>query len=418
MLRSRFLILGVVVVAATVVAVFTLFAQPLSSLKWLEQVKLVAGNSESDNDFGRAVAIDGSTAVVGAPEYSAPYSYKGEGAVYIYTDFGNTWSLQAQLLVPKEQTDHFFGSSIAIDGNTVLITARPFTRGKPPSTSIYAFTRTGSTWSLQSQFALPSQKSLPIYNSMAIDRDTAVVGGEGKAYVFQRNPATGTWSYEAELKASKDDYRFGKAVAIDGNTIIVGGDEYSTTAYVFVRDSNTGSWWLQSQLTSKAKDVGFGAAVAISGNTVVVGAPRENWEQGAAYLFERHPTTSKWSQQAKLMPSDVPMFLALGFGAGVAIDDNTVVIGTALNPLRVLRLSWDKKGAYVFHRDAATERWLQQSKLLPKKYEQVEDFYGEKVDISSDRVIVSARDRERGTAYIFKKVELSGLGQTGSSSER
>lgn len=400
-------IFGIIALIALIASVFAIFAQSTPRVEWVEQAKLVSGGKFSD-DFGQAIAIDGDTAVVGAPTHYVPFhKHGGKGAIYIYTRAGNNWSLQAQMLVPDNQADsyNFFGSAVAIDSNTILIAAHAFARADP-SAPIYIFTRTGSTWSLQTQLSLP-EKSSPIYKSVAVDGDTAVVGVNGLAHVFRRNPATGTWFYEAKIQGPKEDYRFGGAVDIDGNTIIVGGgDKYSRGAYVFERNSDTGSWFQQAELTLKGRDIGFGTAVAIFGNTAVVGAPREYLETGSTYVFERDPATDNWSQTAKLVPIDVPRFLAYNFGASVAIDSNNIAVGSSREAKAAfLWPSWNKRGAYVFVRAPGTGRWLQQAKLLPHDYERVADIFGQRVSISGNQVIVSTGTSGRGAAYIFKRLD-------------
>jgi hypothetical protein len=409
MTKLHFYILGAMVVIA---AVFAIFARSVHSVEWLEQVKLVSEDGNSLDRFGEAVAIDGDTAVVGAPTHYVPHRLGGgQGAAYIYTRSRDTWSLQAKLLIPENQANsyNFFGSRVAIDGNTILIAANPFDRADP-SAPIYVFTRTGSIWSLQAQLALPNSQKFPIsifsYESVALDGDTAVAGTDRQAYVFRRHPATGTWLYEAELKATKQDSFFGAPVAINGNTIIIrGGDTNGTEAYVFVRDSNSGSWSQQAKLTPNARNTDFGAAIAISGNTVVVGAPREHLKKGSAYVFERDPATGTWSRRTKFVPPDVPMFFTYGFGASVAIDGNTIVVGASRQAIAdILSLVWNKGGAYVFSRDSRTGRWSQQAKLLPKDYEQVAYSYGQRVSISGDQVIVAALSFTNA-AYIFQRVD-------------
>ena len=75
----------------------------------------------------------------------------------------------------------------------------------------------------------------------------------------------------------------------------------------------------------------FGIAVAISGDTVVVGAwTEDDGEQrtnhGAAYLFERNKNgTDSWGQVTKLTASDAEN--ADYFGNSVAISRDTVVVG-------------------------------------------------------------------------------------------
>ena len=91
-------------------------------------------------------------------------------------------------------------------------------------------------------------------------------------------------------------------MAIDGNTIAVSGkDRGCASAYVFVR-SATGGWLQQAQLTPRRREVGYSNAIAFSGNTVIIGTPGENLQQGAAYVFERHPTAGSWVQQTRLVP--------------------------------------------------------------------------------------------------------------------
>ncbi len=139
--------------------------------------------------------------------------------------------------------------------------------------------------------------------SVAIAGDTVVVGtprddeagrSSGAAYVFTRSGTT--WAQEAKLTASdaaaKD--RLGRRVAIAGDTVVVGaaGDDdagsSSGAAYVFTRSSTT--WTEAAKLTASDGAAGerSGRSVAIAGDTVVVGTPRDDEAgstSGAAYVF-------------------------------------------------------------------------------------------------------------------------------------
>jgi hypothetical protein len=104
------------------------------------------------------------------------------------------------------------------------------------------------------------------------------------------------------------DY-FGQAVAVDGDTMIVGSpfddvdpipDKGSAHIYRW-----TGSGWtFEATLTASdgAESDNFGTAVTISGDTVIVGASYDvvggNSGQGSAYVFTRSGST--WTQQIKL----------------------------------------------------------------------------------------------------------------------
>jgi hypothetical protein len=213
--------------------------------------------------------------------------------------------------------------------------------------------------------------------SVAVSGDTVVVGApyedsnatgvggnqvdnhatdSGAVYVFARSGAT--WSQQAYLKASNTgaDDNFGLAVAVSGDTVVVGawqedsnatgvdGDQaddsanYSGAAYVFVRSGVT--WSQQAYL--KASNTGegdrFGQSVAVSGDTVVIGAYFEDSnatgvngnqednstpDAGAAYVFVRSGAT--WTQQAYLKASNTGP--GDGFGRSVAVSGDTVVVG-------------------------------------------------------------------------------------------
>ena len=136
--------------------------------------------------------------------------------------------------------------------------------------------------------------------SVAVSGNTIVVGapaeprlsaGVGRAYVFTKT-ATG-WDQNAELRSPDPlgpDW-FGDSVAILGHTIVVGAPAISVLssglgrAYVFTKTAT--GWHESAQLEGPGTTVGdwFGAAVAVSARTVVVGAPGHNAKAGAAYVF-------------------------------------------------------------------------------------------------------------------------------------
>ena len=150
----------------------------------------------------------------------------------------------------------------------------------------------------------------------------------------------------------------------------------------------------------------FGTSVAIHGNTVIVGADGDNGNgdsSGSAYIFVRDASTDSWSQQAKLLPIDEAAYDL--FGGSVAIYEDTVIVGAIGN---------DDNGsasgsAFIFVRDVATNNWSQQAKLLP--YDGwADDRFGYSVAIYKNTVIVGAwkdddNGLDSGSAYIFVRDE-------------
>lgn len=249
----------------------------------MEQALLVADCTE--DEFGRAVALGGDTAVVASPGEYLANSDVCNGTVRIYVHRDDTWCLQTKLFVSQNQTSSysFFGSTVAIDGNTVLVAADSLNTANS-STSVYVFTRAGDSWSMQ-QLTLPLPLQAPIYyQSVALAGDTAVAATGGKVYIFRRDSMGGTWSYQALLKSPKKDNCFGDRVAIADNTIIVSGkDKGCASAYIFVRSAR-GDWLEQAQLTTHQSN-GSSNTVAISGNTAIIGTPKRKFTARRSLCF-------------------------------------------------------------------------------------------------------------------------------------
>ena len=159
----------------------------------------------------------------------------------------------------------------------------------------------------------------------------------GSAYIFERDGA-GNWNEVQKLTPSDGaefDY-FGNSVSISGNYAVIGayGDDdngaNSGSAYVFERSGSAGNWSEVEKLTASdgAASDRFGYAVSISGNTVVIGADSDDDDNGgnsgSAYVFERGGA-GNWSETQKLTASDGAGFDF--FGISVSISGNTVVIG-------------------------------------------------------------------------------------------
>jgi hypothetical protein len=300
---------------------------------WTQQAYLKASNAEAHDWFGIAVAVSGSTIVVGASsEASAATGVNGDGssnaapnsgAAYVFTSTAGVWSQQAYLKASNTESTDLFGTAVGISGDTLIVGA-------------------------------PSEASAA--TGVNGNQASNTVPGAGAAYVFARSGAL--WTEQAYLKASNTgvDDNFGTAVGVSGTTAVVGapfessaavgvnGDQSSNAAtaagaaYVFT--STAGAWSQQAYLKASNTDAGdwFGDAVAASGDSVVIGAPIEAseatgvngvqgnnkaYDAGAAYLFAR--SGGAWTQQAYLKASNTEY--GDNFGAAVAASGDTIVAG-------------------------------------------------------------------------------------------
>jgi hypothetical protein len=149
--------------------------------------KLTAANTDRFDNFGQSVAIDGRTAVVGAP-----FKNDERGAAYVFVRTGTTWSQQAELTASNGEPEDLFGTSVAISGRTALAGAS----GKLGETgAAYVFVRTGRVWSQQAELtAADGDQGDEFGGAVRISGTTALAGarghniGTGAAYVFARSP--------------------------------------------------------------------------------------------------------------------------------------------------------------------------------------------------------------------------------------
>jgi hypothetical protein len=242
------------------------------------------------------------------------------GSAFVFVRFGTSWIPQAQLIAPDAFDGDNFGSSVALDGDTVVVGVAGDDTVGTSNGSAYVFVRFGTVWSPQAKITAPDAEEYDYFgSSVGLDGDTAVVGAvwdnlpgasnAGSAYVFVRSGSV--WTYQAKLIATHPETgdNFGYSVAVDEDTAVVGAilddspaGSYAGSATVFVRSGMT--WTPQAKLTAPdaAGDDQFGSSVDLTGGTAVVGAyqddVREMTDTGSAYVFVRSGTT--WIPVAKL----------------------------------------------------------------------------------------------------------------------
>jgi hypothetical protein len=259
--------------------------------RWIQQARLIAGNGAPGDWFGRTVALSGNTALV-----SAWYKNNDTGAAYVFVRHGSRWTQQAELTADDGMTEDYFGSAVALSGSTALVGAA----GKNDNTgAAYVFVRNESAWSRQARLTLGEGKPGDTFGaSISLSGRTALVGAgfanrhAGAAYVFVQDGSR--WTPQGTLTAddgAPGDW-FGHTVALNGNTALVGAwyENHDTgAAYVFVRYGSR--WTQQAKLTAADAAAGnyLGGAVALSGSTALVGAGFKNNAAGAVYVFSNLP---------------------------------------------------------------------------------------------------------------------------------
>ncbi|WP_437278358.1 FG-GAP repeat protein [Sorangium sp. So ce375] len=292
-----------------------------------EQQALYASNASSDDYFGWSVAISGNTAVVGA---------MGTDAAYVFVRDGASWS-QAAVLTPGDGLPgDFFGVSAAIDGDTIVVGNRASSTGRRAA---YVFVRSGDAWHEQQKLVAQSGPGGDgrFGYAVAISGDTIMVGapsdyGRGGAYIFVRSGAV--WAQQAALAPSLDARVQGYAVALHGDTAVMGSDcddgarAHSCQVYVYTRVGD--AWSEQAVLYPPAGSTPhyrFGGSLSLSSETLAVGTiVYDEVSPGrlAAVVFAR--SEGAWTQRAMLYSSDAPGWGGWFRNASVAVSGDRLVL--------------------------------------------------------------------------------------------
>jgi hypothetical protein len=255
----------------------------------------------------------------------------------IYPVTIDPWIQSAKLTSSGGQAFDLFGSSVAIDGNTIVVGISRTDRNVA-----YVFVKPASGWSNMKPTATLHPADQQIFAgfglSVAISGDTVAVAApiaqfrnrraEGAVYVFVKPP--GGWkNMKQTTKLNVFQARLELPVVISGNTIAVSGTNSETSVvYLFVKPQT--GWKVTSRpaatLLPDRFAQSFGQSLAAAGDTVAVGAPNSFSGEGAVYLFLK--PTAGWSGKvnptARLVGSDG---LTDVIGFSVATDGTTVAAG-------------------------------------------------------------------------------------------
>ncbi|PSQ15097.1 hypothetical protein BRD00_15160 [Halobacteriales archaeon QS_8_69_26] len=387
-----------------------------ATLSPTQTAKLAAESDDPDPGglFGSSVALDGDTLLVGARTEDVPNG-EGAGAAYVFERTGEGWSREAKLVADDGNTGDLFGWSVALDGDTALVgaIADEDPNGEDAG-SAYVFERSGDGWTQAAKLVADGGNPADQFGTaVALDGGLALVGApgarfadeetRGSAYIFESGDDG--WSRTAELAAEDGTpgNRFGSAVAVAGDTALVGADTDTVgfevgagSAYVF--DRSGGAWSQAAKLVAGDADAsdGFGNAVELDAGTALVGAPTDEdpngSSAGSAYVFEGGD--GGWTQQDKLAPADGDD--EYFFGRSLSLDGDTAVLGAYGH-------DGNAGAAYVFER--SDDGWGQGARLVDDDGEE-NDFFGWAVGLDGDALAAGAprvdeEGEDAGAAHVF-----------------
>ncbi len=369
-MRCRKLLSTATVTAVLLATVTNLHAQDCDPV---ETFQLLADDGAPLDFFGGAVAISGTTAIVGA------FGDDDFGSAYL---FDTTTGAQTQKLVLNQ--GRTFGDAVSIMNNIAVV-------GDWRTDTAVVFEKIDGAWVEYAQ--LPSNGSFAFGAAIDVFGDTIVVGAPNSdtAYVFRR--IDDTWTEVAQLTSDDGEAgdSFGQTVSISGNRIAVGAPQdddngdLSGSTYIF--EEIDAEWVQIAKIVPDDGEEGdqFGRqALNIQGDTLVV----QRYFAGITYVFEYNKNNSTWAERAQL-------FEDVGFTTS-DIDGDIIVTGSA-------GADNVKGKAYLYGR--VDGQWDYLTSFQPAGL-QSEDYFGGAVAISGNNFIGAAHGDDdngdrAGAAYLF-----------------
>lgn len=332
---------------------------PLPDRPILQEQKVVPSDGTLGN-FGLAVALDGSTALIGAP-------FNVGGAAYVYTESNGIWSEAQRLTASDGKQGDSFGLDLDVDGDTLVVAA---------------------------------------------PNATVAGGAEGAVYVFQKQGDDWVQSQKLSARDGGRGDRFGGSVRLSGRALVVGADgadigqhDLQGAAYVFVEAN--GVWRQVQKLTGSDSYLfdHFGTFVAIDGSTILVSAPNKVVNQdtqvkGEVYVFAL--SNGVWTQTQNIIEEEAGV--EAYFGASLAIDHGNALIGARF---ATVNGTLYQGAAYIF---AVANGVLTQTQMITASDGASNDDFGVSVALSGNIAMVGADQAPvgghfgQGKAYAFRQV--------------
>jgi len=326
-----------------------------------------------------------------------PVGYFNAGAAYIF-DCSSIPCEEVSKLESRNKTiTALFGSSVGIDGTTIVVGAEEFqvTPGSRTGAVFVFDCPTFMTCSEESMLAAPDGLHSDRFGrSVLLSEGTLVVGApfrdesfsnQGAVYIFScPDPSSCSQESKLVLPSGKKDELFGLALALRGSLLAVAAPYTDRKGAVYLFDCSSLSSCSQLSMvysSAQVQDNTFGSSVAIEGDVVVVGAPGE----GAVYLFDCTDPFN-CTEESKLVPSDA----GARFGTSVSTSSSVIVVGA--NSANI------HGTAYVFYCSSAfscTEAY----KLFPSDGSSG-DLFGDVLAISGTSLAISSIFHDYGGASI------------------
>jgi hypothetical protein len=278
---------------------------------YVYQQEITASDKAANDQFGfsTAVSSDGTTIIVGTPN-DDPGGLSNQGSAYIFDWNGSTWSQTQNIVQSDALASGSFGHGVAIsdDGTVAAVGAGYHDSPGTDDGAVYIFTKSGGTWSqtqkmYASDYASQTSQFLGLNISMAGDGSMVVAGAPysdtggtdaGATYIFVKSggvwPVTETQKIVASDAAADDRFGWTVATSQNGDRIIVAATYEDTNnsnkGKIYVFDRSNGTWTEtrnhDNPHSASASHIGWSTAVSSDGGVYLAGIPFDDFDGGSS----------------------------------------------------------------------------------------------------------------------------------------
>jgi len=305
---------------------------------WALQQTINNPTPDADEWFGSSISLYGNTLVVGAPNDTV----EDTGSCYVYTRMGLTWTIQQTITNPSPEASDWFGDSVSLYQDTLVVSASYDDTGAYNAGSVYVYTRTGGIWTPQQTINNPTPDAHDWFgDSISLFQDTLAIGvmrdtpndqHTGSCCVYIRTG--GVWTLQQTINnPTPEGYdSFGDSVSLFQDTLAIGawgdetGEEDAGSCYVYIRMGST--WTLQQTINNPTPGYAddFGISISLHQDTLVVGAYNDSTGAdgaGSCYVYTR--TGGVWTLQQTI--NNPTPAVNDNFGYPVSLYGNTLAVG-------------------------------------------------------------------------------------------
>ena len=288
---------------------------PRTAAGWTQTAEVQGSDTAAGDNFGTAVAISGSTAVVGAPGH-------GGGRAYVFTRTATGWRQTAELKVADTAQFDGFGTALALSAATLVVSAPGRADG---AGRVYVFVDTAVGWKQTAEL-----KGADTAGDDGFGASVAVLGADrGGQCTLALGEKRGTsrrggvrvhpngqgWIQQKHWFNAKTygPVALAEYLAVSGSSLLVGTSSASgcpdNTGNVFVFSESGQGWQPAGRLTVPGFGDAFSGAVAMTGSRAVVGFGYGTRGDGAL-LFDK--TATGWKLAGVLNGSNRESLRRLG----------------------------------------------------------------------------------------------------------